>query len=124
GDVFLDRLSVHVLRSAILSADAIVTFLHQAYLEADIDFVQTREPYERFDHLNQLIDMHVSMQSRVDDDGYLIVTIALPSGDILPLRVESSRLLYQLDRNAYIEALNAARDVIHSATDSDEEQEE
>lgn len=108
-DGFLDRLSVHHRRSAVLSADAIVTFLHQAYLEAELDLVQTREPYERFDHLHELIDAHVSLQADVDEEGFLTLDVTLPSGDILPLRVEASRLLYQLDRDAYVEALNAAR---------------
>lgn len=108
-DGFLERLSVHHRRSAVLSADAIVTFLHQAYLEAELDLVRTREPYERFDHLNELIDAHVSLQADVDEEGFLTIDVTLSSGDILPLRVEASRLLYQLDRDAYVEALNAAR---------------
>lgn len=33
----------------------------------------------------------------------------LPGGDELPINIEVSRLLYQLDRDAYVEALNAAR---------------
>jgi len=33
----------------------------------------------------------------------------LPTGDELPINIEVSRLLYQLDRDAYVEALNAAR---------------
>lgn len=106
---FLQRLSVHHHRSAVLSADAIVTFLHQAYLEAELDLVRTREPYDRFDHLHGLIDAHVSLQEDVDDEGFLTVDVTLPSGDVLPLRVEASRLLYQLDRDAYVEALNATR---------------
>lgn len=106
---FLQRLSVHHHRAAVLSADAIVTFLHQAYLEAELDLVRTREPYERFDHLHGLIDAHVSLQAEIDEEGFLTVDVTLPFGDILPLRVEASRLLYQLDRDAYVEALNAAR---------------
>lgn len=106
---FLQRLSVHHHRAAVLSADAIVTFLHQAYLEAELDLVRTREPYERFDHLHELIDANVGLQAGVDEEGYLLVDITLASGDLLPLRVEASRLLYQLDRSAYVEALNAAR---------------
>ncbi len=108
-DGFLQRLSVHHHRAAVLSADAIVTFLHQAYLEAELDLVRTREPYERFDHLHELIDASVGLLADVDEEGYLAVEIKLPSGDLLPLRVEASRLLYQLDRSAYVEALNAAR---------------
>jgi Abortive infection C-terminus len=60
-DGFLEKLSVHHRRAAVLSADAIVTFLHQAYLEAELDLVLTREPYERLSHLNGLIDACVSM---------------------------------------------------------------
>lgn len=106
---FLQRLSVHHHRAAVLSADAIVTFLHQAYLEAELDLVRTREPYERFDHLHRMIDAQISLQADVDEEGFLAVDVTLPSGDVLPLRIEASRLLYQLDRDAYVEALNAAR---------------
>lgn len=119
---FLQRLSVHHHRAAVLSADAIVTFLHQAYLEAELDLVRTREPYERFDHLNALIDAHASLQADVDDDGFLTVDVTLPSGDVLPLRVEASRLLYQLDRDAYVEALNAARGAPAPVVEQDGEQ--
>lgn len=120
-DGFLDRLSEHHRRSAVLSADAIVTFLHQAYLEAELDLVRTRERYERFGHLHGLIDAHVSLQAVVDDEGILSVDVRLPTGDVLPLRVEASRLLYQLDRNAYVEALNAARGVPAPAVEPVEE---
>lgn len=119
---FLQRLSVHHHRAAVLSADAIVTFLHQAYLESELDLVRTREPYERFDHLHGLIDAHVSLQTEVDEEGFLAVDVTLPSGDVLPLRVEASRLLYQLDREAYVEALNAARGAPAPVVEQVEEQ--
>lgn len=119
---FLQRLSAHHHRSAVLSADAIVTFLHQAYLEAELDLVRTREPYERFDHQHGLIDAHVSLQAEVDEEGFLSVKVTLPSGDVLPLRVEASRLLYQVDRDAYVEALNAARGVPAPVVEPVEEQ--
>ena len=119
---FLQRLSVHHHRSAVLSADAIVTFLHQAYLEAELDLVRTREPYERFDHLHRMIDAQVSLQADVDEEGFLAVDVTLPSGDVLPLRVEASRLLYQLDREAYVEALNAARGAPAPVVEQDGEQ--
>lgn len=116
-DGFLNKLSVHHRRSAVLSADAIVTFLHQAYLEAELDLVRTREPYERFEHLHVLVDAKVSLESEIDEEGWLSVKVRLPAADavplgardVLPLRIEASRLLYQLDRDAYVEALNAAR---------------
>lgn len=120
---FLQRLSVYHHRAAVLSADAIVTFLHQAYLEAELNLVRTREPYERFDQLHQLIDAQVSLLHKgFDGDGCLTLNVILPIGDPIPLRVEVSRLLYHLDRQAYVEALNAARGVLASAEEPVAEQ--
>jgi hypothetical protein len=116
-DAFIDRLSVYHRRAAVLSADAIVAFLHQAYLETDINLLRTREPYERFIAYNDLIDDAVSLDVLVNDEGDLAVTVLLPGGDRLPITAAPSRLLYQMDRAAYIEALNAAR----SATVAPEE---
>jgi hypothetical protein len=46
----------------------------------------------------------------IDDDGLLSVTVALPGdADSLVIDAAPSQFLFQLDRAAYIEALNAAR---------------
>ena len=50
------KLSAHHRRAALLAADAIVTFLHEAYLEREPDPVRTFEPYERFEASNAIID--------------------------------------------------------------------
>ena len=50
-----------------------------------------------------------ALQASVDEKGFLTVEVELPSGDSLPLSLEANRLLYQLGRDAYVEALNAAR---------------
>jgi hypothetical protein len=109
-DAFIAKLSVHHRRSAILSADALVMFLHQAYLEAQRDPVNSREPWERFEELNQLIDAHVGLELVMGDEGNPEFRILLPGNNSFSLGVSVSRLLYQLDRVAYIEALNVARD--------------
>jgi abortive infection Abi-like protein len=118
---FIARLSTYHRRAAILSADAIVAFLHQAYLEAQFDLAQTREPYERFSTFNDVIDENVSLEAQVDDEGDLSVTVRLPGGDFLPVTVTPSQFLFQVDRAAYIEALNAARSVVidESLTDGE-----
>lgn len=110
-DAFLERLSDHHRRAAVLSADAIVTFLHHAYLEAELDLVKTRLPYEseRLRDRHLLIDQSVAIQASIDDDGLLAIEVALPGGDSIPLKVEPSRLLYQIDREAYVEALKASQ---------------
>jgi hypothetical protein len=69
-----------------------------------------------------MIDAQVSLQADVDEEGFLAVDVTLPSGDVLPLRVEASRLLYQLDRDAYVEALNAARGAPAPVVEQDGEQ--
>lgn len=121
-DGFLAKLSVHHRRSAVLSADALVTFLHHAYLEAQRDPVNSREPWERFGAFNQLIDSNAGLELVTDDDGNSELRVLLPGGDTLSLNISVSRLLYQLDRDAYIEALNAARNVPVSAAEQDEDQ--
>lgn len=121
-DGFLAKLSVHHRRSAVLSADALVTFLHHAYLEAQRDPVNSREPWERFGAFNQLIDANAGLELMTDDDGNSELRVLLPGGDTLSLNISVSRLLYQLDRDAYIEALNAARNVPVSAAEQDEDQ--
>lgn len=121
-DGFLAKLSVHHRRSAVLSADALVTFLHQAYLEGQRDPVSSREPWERFEAFNRLIDANVGLTLGENDDGEPELHVLLPGNEYLVINVPVSRLLYQLDRDAYIEALNAARGVPVPAAEQDEEQ--
>lgn len=110
-DPYLERLAVHHRRSAVLAADAIVAFLHKAYLDTQLDPASSREPWERFAEHNALIDAHVGLSIESDDEGLTGLRFLLPNGDVLPLTIEVSRLLYQLDREAYVEALNAASSV-------------
>lgn len=110
-DPYLERLAVHHRRSAVLAADAIVAFLHKAYLDAQVDPASSREPWERFADNNALIDARVGLSVEIGEDGLTTLQFSLPSGDVLPVAIEVSRLLYQLDRDAYVEALNAARSV-------------
>jgi hypothetical protein len=110
-DGFIERLSAYHRRAAVLSADAIVAFLHQAYIETEPNLVQTREPYDRFPVQNAMIDKWCSYAAaEIDGDGLLSVAIALPN-EAVPVVIDAnpSELLFQLDRQAYIEALNAAR---------------
>ncbi len=121
-DPYLERLAIHHRRSAVLAADAIVAFLHQAYLDAQLDPISSREPWERFAEDNALIDAHVGLSVDAVDGDAPTLQFLLPGGDELPLQVEVSRLLYQLDRGAYVEALNAARGAAALAISMEEEQ--
>lgn len=111
-DGFIAKLSAHHRRSAMLAADAIVTFLHEAYLEREPDPVQTLEPYERLGASNALIDEYAVIRAEGNsEDGLLNVTVILPSGEEMVLTIEPSRLLFGVDREAYKAALNACREV-------------
>jgi hypothetical protein len=122
-DPYLQRLAVHHRRTAVLAADAIVAFLRTAYLDSQLDPASSREPWARFTAENALIDAHVSLV--VDDDAAAkgALGFRLPGGDVLSLQVEASRLLYDFDRDAYVEALNAARSAAVEAVAQPEEQE-
>jgi hypothetical protein len=109
-DGFIAKLSVHHRRASLLAADAIVTFLHEAYLERELDPVRTFEPYERFAESNSLIDMHIAFEAEPDESGLLSVRFYLPGGDEIPLAIEPSRLLFGIDREAYKTAVNACRE--------------
>jgi hypothetical protein len=108
-DPYLEKLAIHHRRSSVLAADAIVAFLHKAYLDAQLEPASSREPWERFAAYNERIDTQVGLAVTIDDDGHTTLQFLLPNGDTLPLAIEVSRLLYQLDRDAYIEALNATQ---------------
>lgn len=121
-DPYLDRLAVHHRRTAVLAADAVVSFLHQAYLDSQLDPVSSCEPWERFADANALIDRSVGLSVITDEEGNLFLNFLLPGRVVLPLPIEVSRLLYQLDREAYVEALNAARGAPAPVVEYDGEQ--
>lgn len=115
-DGFIQSLTSYHRRAAVLAADSIVAFLHHAYLDAQLNPTISREPWDRFEKENALIDAHVGLAVETDDEGVPSLQFLLPGGDVLPLTIEVSRLLYQLDRDAYVEALNAARNASSNET--------
>ena len=119
-DGFIRKLSVHHRRAALLAADAIVTFLHEAYLEREPDPVLTLEPFDRFAESNATIDEYASIIAEADEDGILRALVLLPNDEEITLTVEPSRLLFGVDREAYKLALNACRDAAASKLSVDE----
>ena len=120
-DGFIRKLSVHDRRAALLAADAIVTFLHEAYLERDPDPVLTLEPFERFAESNATIDEYAAIIAEADEDGILRARVLLPNNEEITLTVEPSRLLFGVDREAYKLALNTCRGAAASKLSVDEE---
>ena len=109
-DGFIAKLSAHQRRASVLAADAIITFLHEAYLEREPDPVLTLEPFERFSKGNALIDGHSSLVAEADQEGGLSVTVHLPNKEEIRLAVNPSQLLFGIDREAYKLALNTCRE--------------
>lgn len=109
-DGFIAKLSAHHRRGALLAADAIVTFLHESYLEREPDPVLTLEPYDRFEATNALIDEYAGLTVETDDNGWLSITVTLPEDEEVPLSVPPSQLLFGVDRQAYKLAANLCRE--------------
>ncbi len=111
-DGFIAKLSTHQRRAAVLVADAVVTFLHEAYPEREPDPVLTLEPFERFAKGNELIDAHSFLVAEADEEGGLLVTVTLPNREEIPLAILAAQLLFGVDREAYKLALNACREAV------------
>lgn len=121
-DGFIQVMTVYHRRTAVLAADALVAFLHHAYLNVRLNPLSSREPWERFEEENALIDRNVRLAVDIEDFCVPTLRFLLPDGEELPISIEVSRLLYQVDRMAYVEALNAARGAAASAVELVEDQ--
>jgi len=109
-DGFITKLSIHHRRAALLAADAIVTFLHEAYLERELDAVLSKEPYDRFKVTNDVIDEYAGLRGEMDEDGIAHLYVVLPGDhprDEIELTTAVSQVLFEIDREAYKVVLNA-----------------
>ena len=110
-DGFLDAISSRHARVYLLSADSVIALILNAYDGKEPNIRTTREPPERFRHLNQRIDAGCALDAEVDlEAGVLVVRVqtgAQPPEEAIELRVPPSELLYHLDRQAYVSVLEA-----------------
>jgi hypothetical protein len=127
-DAFLDAVSADHARAFLHAGDAILGVLLNAFEGKQPDLTVTREPYESFPHLNDRIDRAVNVEARVDEDGDRpIVVFSVATGaqeQSIELRIEPSRLLYGIDRSAYIEVLRTADIAAAEAEEAEEAEEE
>lgn len=111
-DAFLEALEADHARAFLHTGDTIIGLLLNALEGKNPDLSKTREPYERFPHHNDRIDRSVEVEVTVDPDGDLpVVVLSITTGgaaEAIEIRVEPSRLLYGVDRSAYIEVLSTA----------------
>lgn len=124
-DAFIDAVTADHARAFLHTGDAILGVLLNAFEGKQPDLTVTREPYENFPHLNNRIDRAVSVEASVDDDGdspMVVFSVATgPKGEAIEIRVEPSRLLYGIDRLAYIEVLRNADLVVAEPAQVEEE---
>lgn len=124
-DAFLDALSADHTRAFLHVGDAILSVLLNALEGKEPDLAVTREPYENFSHLNDRIDRAVTVEAQIDEDGErptVVFSVTTgPRGEAIELRIEPSRLLYSIDRSAYIEVLQTADLVVVDGGEPEEE---
>jgi len=125
-DGFLDVLYRSQLRTYLLTGDALLALVLGALEGTEPNLQHTREPYESFIRLHNRIDSSALVAASVDDDGEVPVFIlsigtpGLPEG--VELRVEPSRLMYALDRGAYVEVLASSTvDLLEDAQSTEAE---
>lgn len=108
-DGFLDVLTLNERRAFLLLADTILALILRAYDGKEPDLQYTREPYDRFLHLHDRLDRTVTVESAIEDDTdkpEIVITLrTADSPEGIQLRIEPSRLLYAIDRTAYVELL-------------------
>ena len=114
-DGFLDAISSRHTRVYILSADSVIALILSAYDGKEPNLLTTREPPDRFRHLNDRIDEGCALDAEVDmEEGILVVRVqagAQTPEEAIELRVPPSELLYHLDRQAYLSVLEALQEV-------------
>jgi hypothetical protein len=123
-DAFVDAVTVDHARAFLHTGDAILGLLLNALEGKQPDLTVTRQPYESFPHLNDRIDRAVSVQASIDEDGdrpMVVFSVATgPKGEAIEIRVEPSRLLYGIDRSAYVEVLRTADLVVVEAAQAED----
>jgi hypothetical protein len=125
-DGFLDALEEDHARAFLHAGDAIIGVLLNALEGKQPNLLLTREPCERFAHLCERIDRSVGLEARVElerDLPVLVVSLSIGNKtEVIDLRIEPSRLLYGIDRTAFVGVLSDAPEPLVEEDDEDEEE--
>jgi Domain of unknown function (DUF3387)/Abortive infection C-terminus len=124
-DAFLDPLDIDTCRAFLHAGDAILAALLNALEGKQPDLTVTREPYGSFPHLDKRIDGVASIEAWVDEDGaspLVVLKVKIgPRDESIEIRAEPSRLLYGIDRSAYVEVLRTVGMGVSEAEEDGEE---
>jgi len=126
-DGFLDAIEEDHARSFLHTGDAIVGVLLNALEGQQPNLLVTREPYERFAHLCDRIDRSVVVNAQVEFEGDLpVLIVSLSIGnkpEPIDLRIEPSRLLYGVDRTAFVGVLSDVPETLDEEDEDDNKEE-
>jgi hypothetical protein len=124
-DGFIDALASDHARAFLHAGDAILSVLLNAREGKHPDLKSTREHYEAFERFNSQIDQAVLVAAEIDSESdppmYLLTFVPQDGYEPIEIRVELSRLLFGVDREAYVEALKSSsveRSAGQEATDN------
>lgn len=125
-DGFLDVIEEDHARSFLHTGDAIIGLLLNALEGKQPNLLVTREPYERFAHLCERIDRSVALNAKVEfKDGLSVLIVSLSIGnkpETIDLRIEPSRLLYGIDRTAFVGVLSDTPEALEEGDEEDAEE--
>lgn len=124
-DGFLDAIEEDHARAFLHAGDAIVGVLLNALEGKGPNLLLTREPYERFAHLCERIDRSVGLEARVElENDFPVLVVSLSIGnktEAIDLRIEPSRLLYGIDRTAFVGVLSDTPELLVEEDDDEDE---
>ena len=124
-DGFLDAIEEDHARAFLHAGDAIVGVLLNALEGKGPNLLLTREPYERFAHLCERIDRSVGLEARVElEHDFPVLVVSLSIGnktEAIDLRIEPSRLLYGIDRTAFVGVLSDTPELLVEEDDDEDE---
>ncbi len=106
---FLKALGRHHQRGAIAAADAIIGYLHEAYLYQYEGRIEAHSKYENFKPQNELIDSHASFAANVDNEFGGVALKIFIQNEELPFSVSLSKMLFLLDKELYNRILEVAQ---------------
>ena len=109
-DAYYAAIAVDHARAYLHAGDIMIGAILGAFEGMVPDLKHTRDPYEDFHRHNDRIDGAVSVQVDVESDTEPIVVLRVAAGpalDPIELRLEPSRILFGVDRDAYLEVLKA-----------------
>jgi hypothetical protein len=111
-DGFIDVVAGDHARAFLHAGDAILSVLLNAREGKHPDLKSTRERYEAFERFNSQIDRAILLAAEVDTESepptYLLTFVPQDGYEPMEIRVELSRLLFGVDREAYVEALKSS----------------